>query len=62
MTSATTEEKTVKNDAQKRLRDAEKSFEKMQEELRPFVRQRRVVRHSSAGRWIETSSLELVDA
>lgn len=58
---ATTQQKKVKTDTQKRLRDAEKSLQKMQEELRPFVRRRRVQTHSSAGRWVETSSLELVD-
>ena len=45
-----------------RFREAEKDFRKIQEELRPFLRQRRIERHTTAGRWVETSSLELIEA
>ena len=62
MTTLIKQEKQDKMETLKRLEDAEKSFQKMKEELRPFLRPRRIETHTSAGRWIETSSLELVDA
>ena len=62
MTTLMVQEKQDKPETQKRLEEAEKSFQKMKEELRPFLRPRRIETHTSAGRWIETASLELIDA
>ena len=55
------QKKRGRQESQKRFREAEKSLRKMQEELRPFIRPRKIETYTSAGRWIETSSLELVD-
>lgn len=49
-----TEEKNTK-----RLLEAEESFRKMQEEIAPFIRQRKFKEYSTAGEWCETSSLYL---
>ena len=62
MTTLVIQEKREKKEDLKRLKEAEKDFQKMKEELRPFLRPRRIETQTSAGRWIETSSLELVEA
>lgn len=41
----------------KRLSAAKKSFKKLQEEIAPFIKQRKFKQHSTAGEWRETSSL-----
>ncbi len=44
-----------------RMTDAERSFQRLEEEIRPFIRKRRLREETSAGRWMESSSLELLD-
>jgi len=44
-----------------RLTEAEKDFRRLQREIQPFLRPRKIRRESSTGRWIDTSSLELLD-
>lgn len=41
----------------KRLLEAEKSFQKMQEEISPFIKHREFTEYSTAGEWCETSNL-----
>lgn len=41
----------------KRLLEAKKSFQKMQEEIAPFIKRREFTQYSTAGRWCETSNL-----
>ncbi len=42
---------------QRRFRKAKKSFEKMQEEIAPFIKHRKFKEYSTDGEWRETSSL-----
>jgi hypothetical protein len=48
---------------QDRFNEARKSLQKMQEEIAPYIKTRKVDRVSTAGKWRETSSLisELCD-
>lgn len=41
----------------KRLLEAKKSFQKMQEEIAPFIKHREFKQYSTAGEWCETSNL-----
>ncbi len=45
-----------------RMSQAEKDFEKLRREIQPFVRKRRIRQETSAGKWIESSSLELLNS
>jgi hypothetical protein len=44
---------------QKRILEAKESFQKIQEEIAPFIKQRKFKEYSTAGEWRETSSLYL---
>jgi hypothetical protein len=50
-------EKTPEEKKEKRLLEAKESFRKMQEEIAPFIKQRKFKEYSTAGKWCETSSL-----
>jgi len=39
-----------------RFSKAKKDFEKMQKEIAPFVRHRKLIQYSTAGKWNEVSS------
>jgi hypothetical protein len=47
-------EKTREEEKTKRLLEAKESFRKMQEEIAPFIRQRKFKEYSTAGEWYET--------
>ncbi len=40
-----------------RFREAKKNFQKIQEEIAPFVKRRKFKEYSTEGEWRETSSL-----
>ncbi len=40
---------------QKRLLEAKKSFQSLQKEITPFIKQKKVKINSTAGEWCETS-------
>ena len=42
---------------QRRFLEAKKSFQKMQEEIAPFIKRRKFKEYSTEGEWRETSSL-----
>lgn len=44
-------------DKEKRLLEAKKDFQKMQEEIAPFIKRRKFRYHSTAGEWCETSNI-----
>ena len=44
-----------------RMSDAKKSFLRLEKEIRPFIRKRRIREETSAGKWMESSSLKLLD-
>jgi hypothetical protein len=50
-------EKTTEEEKKKRLLEAKESLRKMQEEIAPFIKQRKFKEYSTAGEWRETSSL-----
>lgn len=54
-TRKTNERATEKK--KKRLLEAKESFQKMQEEIAPFIKHREFKQYSTAGKWCETSSL-----
>lgn len=41
----------------KRLHEAERDFQRLQQEILPYVKRRRIKPYSTAGQWRETSSL-----
>ncbi len=45
---------TIKKE--KRINEARKSFRKMQKEIAPFIKHRKVKQYSTAGEWRETSN------
>ncbi|MDE1889585.1 MAG: hypothetical protein KGJ87_09810 [Planctomycetota bacterium] len=57
MSKKTESTEKVTKERQKRILEAKKSFQKMQEEISPFIRYRRFKEFSTAGEWCETSSL-----
>jgi ABC-type transporter MlaC component len=44
-----------------RLLEAEKSYEKMEEEIAPYVKRRRTKKYSTAGKWGDASDYERTD-
>jgi hypothetical protein len=57
-----TAKKTTKRPSRKttgadRFHEARKSLEKMQEEIAPYIKTRRIQRVTTAGKWRETSAL-----
>ena len=52
------EDKSIK-ETPKRFLDAKKDFQKIQEEIAPFIRRRKFKAHSTAGEWCQTSTLYL---
>lgn len=42
---------------QKRFLEAKENFQKMQEEIAPFIKRRKFKEYSTEGEWRETSSL-----
>jgi hypothetical protein len=42
---------------QRRFREAKKSFQKIEEEIAPFIKHRKFKEYSTDGEWRETSSL-----
>ncbi|MFH0948756.1 MAG: hypothetical protein V1833_07190 [Elusimicrobiota bacterium] len=37
--------------------EAQKSFQKIQEEIKPFIKQRKFKEHSTSGEWCETANI-----
>ncbi len=42
---------------QRRFREAKKSFQKIEEEIAPFIKHRKAKEYSTDGEWCETSTL-----
>jgi hypothetical protein len=55
------EQKQKKSLGASRLAAAKRDFRKMQREIEPFLRPRKIRIESSAGKWIDTSTLDLLD-
>lgn len=58
--------KTLSNSKKKnaqivRMKKAERDFLRLEKEIRPFIRKRRLREETSAGRWMESSSIEFLD-
>jgi len=49
--------KEIKKEEQKRLLEAKKNFQNLQEEIKPFIRQKKIEMKSTAGEWCETSEM-----
>ena len=43
--------------AQDKLAAAKESYQKLKDQIAPYVKRRRFVEYSTAGEWLETSSL-----
>lgn len=59
MSKKTELKEKVTKKRQKRILEAKESFQKMQEEISPFIRYRKFKEYSTAGEWCEASSLYL---
>jgi len=57
MNKGKTKKPQAAKDTQKRLDEAKKSYQKLQEEIAPFVKKRKFTENSTIGEWRETSSL-----
>lgn len=57
MNKITKSSKETAEKKKKRLLKAKESFQKMQEEIAPFIKRRKFKQYSTAGEWCETSNL-----
>ena len=54
--------KNATSDQAVRMTDAERDLQRLQDEIRPFIRRRPLCEETSAGRWLESSALSLLEA
>lgn len=57
MNKRTKPTKKPMEEKQKRFLEAKENFQKMQEEIAPFIKRREFKKYSTEGAWRETSSL-----
>ena len=57
MTEETKPTKRLTEGKEKRFREAKENFQKIQEEIAPFIKIRKFKEYSTEGKWRETSSL-----
>ncbi len=59
MNKKTVTSQKSKDVKKKRLLEAKREFQKIQKEIEPFIKRRNFKRHSTAGKWFQTSDFSV---